>query len=318
MKLNAQHFKRAVSALALVSAAGALLIAQAASFGPPTRESKESMDPIYLNHFFLTLDPQTYKEVSESNFLKDEFATFEQRTTVRADTTYTGVYFYGTRTYFEFFEAGKNSGRAEGATGVASGIEARGGSDRLKERLESSLKSNVIKNTITRKTDDKDVPWFYSVGANFGDRTADFITWTMEYHEDFLNNWHPKLSPQTRGITRREILERYAAKLGENEKREQKYMDDVIEVRLALDEEDAARFVKEREAFGYKVTGDGVETTCEGPGIKYAVTRRTPNAVGITAIKLSLKRDKAGQKVYRFGRRSVLRFNDDRTATWTF
>jgi hypothetical protein len=271
-----------------------------------------------LNHFFLTLDSQTYKEINESSFLKDEFAAFEQRTTVRADMTYTGIYFYGTRSYFEFFEAGKNSGRAEGATGVASGIEAHGGSDRLKGRFESSLKINATKGTITRRTNDKDIPWFYSVGANFGNRGSDLLTWTMEYHEDFLNNWYPELSPPTRGITREEILERYTAKLGENEKRKQKYMDDVIEMHLALDENNKAQFIKEREAFGYKITGDRVKTVCEGPGIRYTVTDRTPDAVGITAIKLSLKRDKAGQKVYRFGRRSVLRFNDDRTATWSF
>ena len=113
MKLHSQLFKLAVSIFLLVSLSSALLVAQAARSDPP---SKESMDPVYLNHFFLTLDSQTYKEINESSILKDEFAAFEQRTTVRADMTYTGIYFYGTRTYFEFFEAGKNSGRAEGAT----------------------------------------------------------------------------------------------------------------------------------------------------------------------------------------------------------
>ncbi|HKP87800.1 MAG TPA: DUF5829 family protein [Blastocatellia bacterium] len=315
MKFNRQIVKRAVNVLCLVSAMSMLLAARATRFEPP---AKESMDPIYLNHFFLTVDPQTYKEISESQFLKDEFAAFEQRTTVRADMTYTGIYFYGTRTYFEFFEAGKASGRMEGASGVASGIEARGGSDRLKGHLESSLKIGAMKTTITRKTNDKDVPWFHSVGGNFGNKASVITTWTMEYHEDFLNNWYPELSPRTRGITREEVLERYTAKLGDNEKRKQKYIDDVIEMRLALDEKDGAGFIKERESFGYKILSDADKTTCEGPGIKYVVTARTPESVGITAIKLSLRKNKTGQKVYRFGRRSVLQFNDDRTATWSF
>jgi len=315
MKTNRHFASRAATIFLLLLATNIFMFAQAATFEP---QAKENMTPVYLNHFFLTLDPQTYKEIWDSPFLKDEFATFEQRTTVRADMTYTGIYFYGTRTYFEFFEAGKSSGRAEGASGIASGIEAPGGSDQLKERLESLLKIKAGKTTITRKMNDKEIPWFHSVGGNFADRTPMLQTWTMEYHKDFLNDWYPDLSPKTRGITRREILERYTAKLGDNEKRKQKYIDDVIEMRLALDEKGRSQFVKEREAFGYKITSDASQTICEGPEIKYIVTKQTPESVGITAIKLSLRKNKSGQKVYRFGRKSVLQFNDNRTATWSF
>lgn len=282
------------------------------------RPIKGTMNPIYLNHFYLTLDAETFNAIKASPFLKDEFATFEQRTTVRTDITYTGIYFYGTHTYFEFFEAGSNSGRQEGATGIASGLEARGGSDTLMQRLETVLNVKPVKATITRKVGDKDVPWFYQVGANFADRRAMLATWTMEYHEEFLNNWYAELSPTSRGITRAEILERYTAKLGDNQRRKQKYLDDVIEIRLALDDKDRTLFVKEREAFGYRVTTEQGQTVCEGPGIKIILAARTPSAIGITAIKLSLKRAKQGEKVYRFGKRSVLQFNDDRTATWSF
>jgi uncharacterized protein DUF5829 len=278
----------------------------------------EIMDSVYLNHFFLAVDPQTYREIGDSEFLKREFAASEQRTTVRADMTYTGIYFYGRRTYFEFFEAGNASGRPEGATGIASGVEARGGNDRLKERLENSFKIRLMKLTITRKTNDKEIPWFYSVGSDFGNRAAELSTWTMEYHEDFLNNWFPELKPASRGITREEILERYTAKLGEDENRKQKYFDDVIEIHLALDGKSKVGFVKEREAFGYKISDDAGNSICEGPDIKCIISNRTNEAAGITAIKLSLKRNKTGQKTYHFGRRSVLQFNDDRTATWSF
>lgn len=315
MKAKLHFTGRAATIFLLLLAMGISPFAQTANSEP---QAKEHMNPVYLNHFFLTLDPQTYKELWDSPFLKDEFATFEQRTTVRADMTYTGIYFYGTRTYFEFFEAGKASGRAEGASGIASGIEAPGGSDQLKERLESFLKIRAMKTTITRKMDDKELPWFHSVGGNFADRTPMLMTWTMEYHKDFLNGWYSDLSPATRGITRREILERYTAKLGDNEKRKHKYIDDVIEMHLALDENGRSQFIKEREAFGYKITGDADKTICEGPEIKYIVARQTPESAGITAIKLSLKKNKPGQKVYRFGRKSVLQFNDDRTATWSF
>jgi hypothetical protein len=315
MKTNRHFVNRATITFLLLFTMSILPFAQAATFEPSV---KENMNPVYLNHFFLTLDPQTYKEIWDSPFLKDEFATFEQRTTVRADMTYTGIYFYGTRTYFEFFEAGKASGRMEGASGIASGIEAPGGSDQLKERLESFLNIKAMKTTITRKMNDKEIPWFHSVGGNFVDRTPILTSWTMEYHKDFLNGWYPDLSPKTGGITRQEILERYTAKLGDNEKRKQKYIDDVIEMHLALDEKGRSQFVKEREAFGYKITSNASQTICEGPKIKYIVTEQSPESVGITAIKMSLRKNKSGQKAYRFGRKSVLQFNDDRTATWSF
>jgi hypothetical protein len=315
MKSNLYFVNRATIIFLLLFTMSISPFAQAATFEP---SAKENMMPVYLNHFFLTLDPQTYKEIWDSPFLKDEFATFEQRTTVRADMTYTGIYFYGTQTYFEFFEAGKASGRAEGASGIASGIEAPGGSDQLKERLESFLKIKAMKTTITRKMNDKEILWFHSVGGNFADRTPMLQTWTMEYHKDFLNGWYPDLSPKTGGITRKEILERYTAKLGDNEKRKRKYIDDVIEMHLALDEKGRSQFVKEREAFGYKITSNAGQTICEGPEIKYIVTEQTPESVGITAIKMSLRKNKSGQKTYRFGRKSVLQFNDNRTATWSF
>lgn len=274
------------------------------------------MEPIYLNHFFLTVDSQTYSDIKASDFLKEEFATFEQRTTVRADATYTGVYFYGTRTYFEFFEAAKASGRPEGATGIASGIEVRGGSDLLKRRLDGVAGISAAKSLITRKTEIGEVPWFYSVGGTFRDLTRILSTWTMEYHENFLDNWHSQLPPSTRGITREEILDRYVAKAGGD--RGRKILDDVIEIELALDGDDSTRFVKEREAFGYRLSGGAEQTVCEGPEVKYIVRSREPDALGITSVTMSLRRDKPGRETYRFGPRSVLRFNEDRTATWSF
>jgi hypothetical protein len=272
--------------------------------------------PVYLNHFFLVLDSQTYKEIKDAKFLQEEFATFEQRTTVRADITYTGIYFYGAHTYFEFFEPGGYN-RSEGAGGIASGIEAPGASDGLKQRLESYMKAPAFKNTVTRKVGEKDIPWFYLTAVNYRN-SGKLSTWLMEYHADFLSNWYPELSPKTRGITREEILERYTAKLGDNEKRKSKYLEDVVEMTLALDETEKAWFVKEREAFGYKITSGENKTVLEGPAIRYTIIPSSPSSTPIASFKMSLRRDKTGQKVYRFGSRSVLQFNDDRTATWSF
>jgi hypothetical protein len=280
------------------------------------RSTVENASPVYLNHFFSVLDSQTYDEIKESKFLQDEFAAFEQRTTVRADITYTGIYFYGTHTYFEFFAPGGYN-RSEGSGGIASGVEVPGASDILKQRLESFTKAPGFKNTVTRRVEEKEVPWFYSTASNYGD-SRKLMTWLMEYHENFLGNWYSELSPKSRGITRREFLDRYVAKIGEGEKRKGKLLEDVVEMTLALNQTEKAVFIKEREAFGYKITGGENKTVCEGPAIKYTIISNPSSPNSIVDFKVSLKRDKSGQKVYRFGKGSVLRFNDDRTATWSF
>jgi hypothetical protein len=285
--------------------------------GLENKLTAQSADPVYLNHFFIVLDSQTYKEIKDTKFLREEFAPFEQRTTARTDITYTGIYFYGTSTYFEFFEPGGYN-RSEGSVGIASGIEAPGASVRLKQRLESYTKAPVFKNVVTRKVNEKEVPWFHSTGVVYKDRAAKLSTWLMEYHEDFLGNWYPDLSPKTRGITRKEFLERYTARIDESEKRKSKYFEDVVEMTLALDETEKAWFIKEREAFGYKIAGGENKTVLEGPDIRYTIIPKSPSSSAIVSFKMSLKRDKQGQKVYRFGPRSVLQFNDDRTATWSF
>ena len=318
MLVNRRLVKLAARLL-LILATGAMALAQTTGNLPssPRPLSGETMDTVYLNHFFLTVDPESYNAIQSSAFLRDEFAPFEQRTTVRQDITYTGSYFYGAHTYFEFFEAGRASGRVLGASGIAFGVEAKGASLRLKPRLEAAGKMPVAVRSITRRVGDRDLDWFYMMTAEDQQPSALLQTWVMEYREGFLNDWHGELKPATRGITRAEILERYTAKLGENDKRRQKLLEDVIEITLALPEAEGARLLKACEAFGFRATDSAGKTRCEGPGITFTLIAPNSEVRGITAVKFSLRHAKQGQKTYRFGK-SVLQFNDDRTALWTF
>lgn len=278
-----------------------------------TTASGATMDTVYLNHFFLTLDAESYKAIQASPFLRDEFAPFEQRTTVRQDTSYTGIYFYGAHTYFEFFEAGSGGlGRMAGASGVAFGVEAAGASQRLKPRLERALGVPVAFRPITRRAGDRDVDWFYMTAPP--PPSPLLQSWVMEYREHFLDDWFADLKPTTRGITRAEILERYVAKIGEQDKRAQKILQDVVEITIALPDDERRQLLKMCEAFGYRVTG---ETRCEGPGITFTFIAPKAEARGITAVKYSLRHRKSGQARYYFGK-TTLQFNADRTALWTF
>jgi hypothetical protein len=317
MLINRRLVKLAARLL-LLMATGCMALAQTTGNMPslPRPLSGETMDTVYLNHFFLTIDAESYNAIQSSPFLRDEFAPFEQRTTVRQDITYTGSYFYGAHTYFEFFEAGRGSGRALGASGIAFGVEARGASLRLKPRIEAALAMPVAVRPITRRVGDRDIGWFYMTTAE--DKQPSLLqTWMMEYRDSFLNDWYGELKPATRGITRAEILERYTAKLGENDKRQQKLLENVVEITLALPDAERARLLKECETFGYRVTAGTGQWRCLGPQVTFNVAAPNSEARGITVVKFTLRRAKPGQKTYRFGK-SVLQFNDDRTAVWTF
>src|SRR5262249_43920941 len=163
------------------------------------------MDEVPLNHFFLTVDRETYKAIESSTFLREEFAPFEQRTTVRKDMTYTGSYFYGDRSYFEFFEVGASIGRAVGASAVAFASEVAGASPQLRDCLEEALGTTVWLETITRRVGERDIEWFFMTSVGERSTPAVLQTWIMEYCGTFLGAWYPELKPESRGITRAEI-----------------------------------------------------------------------------------------------------------------
>ncbi|HJQ27596.1 MAG TPA: DUF5829 family protein [Blastocatellia bacterium] len=307
--------RQRINRAALLLLTVAMVCAAMAQTAKPTsaRASGATMDRVYLNHFFLTLDGESYQAMQASPFLRDEFAPFEQRTTVRQDTTYTGIYFYGAHTYFEFFGAGSDGiGRIVGASGVAFGVEAAGASRRLKTRLEAALGVPVAFRPITRRTGDRDVDWFYMTDPPLPSPLLQ--SWVMEYREHFLDEWFGELKPATRGITRAEILERYVAKLGEQDRRAQKLLEDVIEITFAFPAAERVLFLKMCEAFGYRVSG---KPWCKGPGITFVFVTPKDGVRGITSVKFSLRHRKSGQARYQFGK-TTLQFNADRTALWTF
>ncbi len=235
--------------------------------------------PVFLNHFFLTLDKATFQAVKSQDWLRTAFAPFEERTTKRNDTTYTGIYFYGRSTYFEFFEAGSEPGKVKGASGIAFGVESAGGAKLLAPVFaEQTL--------IARQVDGVAAPWFHS-GERAGAKREDFFrTWVMEYHGEFLKQWHPTLPPENaNALRRRAVLDRYVAKIGESHHRNDFLLKDVSAIEINLPTDEAARFKKVLEALDYQLTGD----TATGPEIRISVTSK-PGQRGIRSATFSLQR----------------------------
>src|SRR5262245_33169909 len=149
-------------AAVLLAAAGA--IAGLAAASPSSPESK--MPPVYLNHVYRVLDAESFRAADASEYLRTQFAPFERRTTKSGDDQWTGLYYYGESTYFEFLQADSKRDRPVGQSGIALGIEEPKSSEAVRKALDALGLGLGKAKTIERKreTAGKMVPWFSMTG----------------------------------------------------------------------------------------------------------------------------------------------------------
>ena len=178
------------------------------------------MHPVYLNHLLVFVDRDTYRALSASGFLNEYFACSEERTTHDQATgmSWTGRYYYGRQTYFEFMNPDKTSWAPR--DGLAFSIESKGGSEELARRLKQGTDRVVRRYKRNRRYQDQDIPWFWSVEIPRAD-DARLISWVMEYDPGFLGRWTPHLPPRQSvsdqaEITRSSFLARYRAAIGDD------------------------------------------------------------------------------------------------------
>src|SRR5262245_41450653 len=165
------------------SAAPLLVFVVAVASSPLVVPSSSAAEvpAVLLNHFFAVTDAATYAEAQSNRFLTREFAPFEKRTTVRNDQTYTGIYFYGRRTYFELFEPGAQG--PAGTSGLAFGVETPDASAAVKAAWTEAT-GGADGGPVTRRTETEEVPWFemtYAAGGRPAPTTEPvFRVWLME------------------------------------------------------------------------------------------------------------------------------------------
>jgi hypothetical protein len=239
--------------------------------------------PVLLNHLFVVVDEETYVALAGSDFLRGAFALSEERTTVRADGSYTGLYFYGQRTYFEFLRPGAYRG-----TGLALGVEDPGQLAAFAQRLlQEGVRSQG--GPITRKLDESQLPWFEILGVEMP--TAELTLFGMEYDPRFLERWHAGKTPQVGGIGRAAVLERYAAALGKSEVHATAPFGDVSAIELTLAGAARERLLAVARAAGWESELAGDTATCRAPGVAFRLrTPASPAApTGITGFELALR-----------------------------
>jgi hypothetical protein len=264
-----------------------------------------------LNHFFLVLDSETYKAIEGSAFLKEEFGVFEQRTTVRTDMTYTGLYFYGANTYFEFFDLTQKKESRIGDSGIAFGVDQAGSIQELRKKM--SWSEPV---TITRQLDRKQVPWFLMSSPKDFPSESGMTTWIMEYLPTFLSEWHPEDQSGPEQIARNAILSRYATFLKEDPST--RLLKDVAGLTIAIDESTKTRLLEYCSAFGYAISKEGDASIAKGPDVTIRFIAQKGPVRGIQQIEFTVRNSPSKRLEYRFGPKSVLKFESSQHATWSF
>jgi hypothetical protein len=272
-----------------------------------------SLPQVFLNHFYVVLDSATYKAIEDDAFLRKHFAVNEKRTTTNAEMTYTGLYFYGLNTYFEFFDVGNSPKDRVGDSAIAFGVDRPGAIRTLHEKLASSLEPNL--KSVTRLYEGKQVPWFFMATSRSLPYEARLSCWVMEYDPEFLSNWNPQPKGTNRGITRKEILQRYTEVL---EPVAESRLEDVIGLTVAADASDRNNLIDLCLRLGYQIDKGKKEdaVALRGPDFRLLVTPATDNARGIREVKMRSRNVSEGEKEYQL-ERSTLKFAGA-SAIWTF
>lgn len=186
---------------------------------------------IYVNHVYVTPDAATYDAIKNNATVREEFGATEERTTVRTDKTYTGLYFYGSTTYFEIMRPIQAS--SIGITGIGFSIDNAQGFVTLQGRFEKMTGHPDTPSPVTREAEHgKQVPWFSVLGVPSG-RYANPNLFVMAYDPRFLRMWYPNASPTTTGTNRAATLDRYVAKIEKEQARNAGLLADVEAIDLS-------------------------------------------------------------------------------------
>ena len=273
----------------------------------------DSLPQVFLNHFYVVLDSRTYKVIEEDAFIRKHFAVNEKRTTTNAEMTYTGLYFYGINTYFEFFDIGNSPKDCVGDSAIAFGVDQPGAIRVLQEKLGPSLDPNL--KSVTRLYQGKQIPWFFMATSTSLPYESGLSCWVMEYHPEFLANWNLQPGGTNRGISRKEILQRYSEVLKPvNEPR----LEDVVGLTVAVDTSGKNSLIDFCLQLSYQIERKQNEdvVAIHGPDLVLLLIPATKSVRGIREIKMRTQNPSEPGEQLQLGQ-STLKFAGS-AAIWSF
>jgi hypothetical protein len=270
-----------------------------------------SLPQVFLNHFYMVLDSATCTAIEQDAFLRRQFAVNEKRTTTNADITYSGLYFYGANTYFEFFDVTSSPGRRIGDSAIAFGVDQAGAIQVLHESLGPRIETEV--KSVTRLFDGKQIPWFFMATARDLPYEGELACWIMEYRSEFLRRWNPQPKGTNRGVSRKDILQRYSAVL---ERLNEPILEDVIGLKMAADPRATSSLIDFCLKLGYQAERKENEVSLCGPNFVLVLVPATESVRGIREIKMRVRNARDREKDHQSGK-SVLKFVGS-SAIWSF
>ena len=278
-----------------------------------TGHQPDSLPQVFLNHCYVVLDSPTYNAVEADVFLRKHFAVNEKRTTTNADMTYTGLYFYGSNTYFEFFDIGNSHKDRVGDSAIAFGVDQPGSIKVLQKKLGPTLEPNL--KSVTRLYHGQQIPWFFMATSRTLPYEAGLSCWVMEYHPDFLGNWNPQPKGTNRSISRKEILRRYSEVLTPID---EPCLQDVVGLTVAADAPAAESVIHFCLQLGYRIEKEqnGNVVALHGLDFVLLLIPATESVYGIREIKMRTRNLPERETEHQLGQ-SVLKFVGS-SAIWSF
>jgi len=263
---------------------------------------------VWLNHVLRTVPPGTYQAIRESSFLRNVFAGSEEReTSADSGDTWTGLYFYGEHSYFEFFMP--EPGEPSEGSGIAFSVERTGELRQLGAILASATSRDVAIQSKRRVRGSERVPWasFLFIGSD--DPDSVFGPWVMEIDPDYHRLWYSEESPQTDGVSRwHQNAKRYDA---------DRLLKDLVGVTAALTRDEADCLVRDLRVCGYGFSQSEGALVGSGPGCSIRIIEPGQAVHGVTQADFELNRAMDAGEARRIGDTTLL-FLGGLSAAWTF
>jgi hypothetical protein len=269
-----------------------------------------------FSHVAISLDSATFQAMASSVFLRTEFAGFEDRPGTRGRTDASFLY-YGRDSYLEFLNARPLI--PLGSQQLAFVVRHSGDLHTAVDALLTQRPHVIAYSLSFRRVGADSVPLFYRARirpavqptqAAKGPPSAPFLTDILERHSGYLRRSDPTIPADSAGVTNVEYLSR-RWKPGA-------YLRSVIGVTLAADSADVIAVAGDLSALGYAVREAADTIIAARSEFVLKLLPATTSRRGVLAVRLATQRPKEGERVYRFGARSILRFDTDSTAYWTF
>lgn len=275
---------------------------------------RENLPVVGLNHLTVVPDSATFAAIEKSAFLRDTFALFEAWPDERQSGP--GVALFGRSTYIEF--ARPASGGANAWTSrLALGTDVHGTLSTVAKRLTSEV-GRVRLDSVTRRRDSADVPWFYQLEAADARSDSALDVRVVEYHPQFVPRWNGAARGATT-VARADVLAMYAADVAPDAGKGRYPFVDVVGIKVATTAEAEETLLGHCRAVAWRVQALSTGTACVGPGVRLFLVRSSGAERGIVAFTMRVAPSKwvSASATHRFGR-STLRLSRNGFATWEF